>query len=265
MLVRRKDHFKGAYMGSALAEIIERPVSSPEQANSVIKEALTRRGSALGVVVGFSSRGATSTVTASRYEHLEGELEVVGSPDVDVCVALGFTLLLGRWSKCAPNGTDEWLAGAVVGAAALMTDIDLNDAKVVWRQGIKSGERQYEYRQAVLARFSHPARHSRGILEIDHTRLPSYDADGRLRQGVIALQPPPDIGPAIARNLAEAGIETAADFIGMVSDPWRSSQKHYLLRLDGEPVKVRGIGSDKAISLCLWRQRVEAGRVRTYY
>ncbi len=82
---------------------------------------------------------------------------------------------------------------------------------------------------------------------------------------MIALHPPPNVGPAIARNLAEAGIETAADFVGMVADPWRSSQKDYLLRLDGEPIRVRGIGTDKGNSLCHWRQMVEAGLVGTYF
>jgi hypothetical protein len=133
-------------MGSALAEVCERSASSPQQATSVITEAIARKSSSLGVVLGLSSRGATSVVTASRHRHLESEVEVFGTPDVDVCVALGFTLQFGHWSKYAPNETDEWLAGAVVGAASLMTDIELGGAEIAWRRGITSDERHFDYR-----------------------------------------------------------------------------------------------------------------------
>jgi len=99
---------------------------------------------------------------------------------------------------------------------------------------------------------------------INQDRLLTYDRDGRLPRAVIAVSRPSRIEEVSVRHLQECGIRTAADFVGAQVDYLSPRRTSYVIRRDGTPLQIRGIGSDRALALSTWRQWIDAGRAPVF-
>lgn len=218
-----------------------------------------------GTMVALSSQGARCVVLAQVRQNVFDEVVVVGAPDVEVCVALGFSLTgLGDWAKTSPRDADAWPADAAVAAAALATDIDLSRVGIAWRDGLPDGRSVLSARSDLLRYFGAARQVFRLSPRIDQERLLTYDRDGRLSRAVIAVSQPPQIEPTSLRHLRECGIHTAADFVGAQVDYLSLRRTAYVIRRDGTPLQVRGIGPERALCLSRWRQWIDAGRAAVF-
>jgi hypothetical protein len=61
-------------------------------------------------------------------------------------------------------------------------------------------------------------------------------------------------------DLERNGIRTAADFVGAQVNYLSLRRTAYIIRRDGTPLQIRGLGPDRALSLSAWRQQIDAGR-----
>ncbi|GAA2563993.1 hypothetical protein GCM10010435_40210 [Winogradskya consettensis] len=252
-------------MGVDLVEMQRGFAASAADTERVVTEAVTGRRGRGAVMLALSSPGARCVVLAQVRRDGFDEVTVVGAPDVDVCVALGFSVHgFGDWVKISPRDADVWPGDAAVAVAALATDIDLTRVGIAWREGCDDGRDVARARAALLAYFGASQQRFTLPRPIDQRRLLTYDPDGRLGRAVIALSRPSGIEPASLRHLEECGIRTAADFVGVQIDYLSVRRTTYVIRRDGTPVQIRGIGPERALSLSFWRQRIDAGRAPVF-
>ena len=66
------------------------------------------------------------------------------------------------------------------------------------------------------------------------------------------------------RHLEECGIRTAADFVGAQVDYLSVRRTAYVIRRDGTPLQIRGLGAERALGLSAWRQWIDAGRAPVF-
>jgi hypothetical protein len=216
-------------------------------------------------MIALSSPAAHCVVLAQVRRDVFDEVVVVGAPDVDVCVALGFSLYgLGDWVKISPRDADAWPGDAAVAAAVLATDIDLAQVGIAWYDGLHDGQDVVRARAALLGHFGASRQAFTTPPRIDQERLRSYDGDGRLSRAVIAISRPGLIEPVSVTHLEQCGIRTAADFVGAQVNYLSARRTAYIIRRDGTPLQIRGLGPDRALSLSAWRQRIDAGRARVF-
>jgi hypothetical protein len=186
---------------------------------------------------------------------------VVGATDVDVCVALGFSLYgFGDWVKISPHDADAWPGDAATAAAVLATDIDVSQLGIAWCDGrdvVRSRAALLDFFGAARQVFTLPPR-------IDQERLLTYDRGGRLSRAVIAISRPSSIEPVSLTHLEQCGIRTAADFVGAQVNYLSVRRTAYVIRRDGTPLRIRGLGPDRALGLSTWRQRIDAGRAPVF-
>ena len=252
-------------MGADPGEVQRGFATSAAQAERAVTEIVAGRRTRGGTMVALSSPGARCVVLAQVVRGGFDEVTVVGAPDVEVCVALGFSLYgIGDWVKTSPNDADTWPGDATVAAAALTTGIDLTQAGIAWLDGLHDGRDASRARAALLGYFGAARRRFTLSPRIDQQRLLTYDRDGRLSRAVIAISRPPRIEPTSLRHLQQCGVRTAADFVGIQVDYLSVRRTAYVIRRDGTPLQVRGIGPDRALALSAWRQRIDAGRAPVF-
>ena len=250
-----------AGMGADLVEMQRGFATSAADAERAVSEAVAGRRSRGGTMVALSSPGATCVVLAQVRRDGFDEVAVVGKPDAAVCVALGFSVHgFGDWVKTSPHDADPWPGDAAVAAAVLATDIDPTRAGLAWRDGLHDGRDVVRARTALLGYFGAGRQKFTLPAPIDQDRLLSYDRDGRLARAVIAISRPSRIEPVSLRHLEENGIRTAADFVGAQVDYLSVRRTAYVIRRDGTPLQIRGIGAERALGLSAWRQWIDAGR-----
>lgn len=251
----------GCGMGADLVEVQRGFATSAADAERAVGEAFAGRRTRGGTMVALSSPGARCVVLAQVRRDGFDQVSVVGTPDTAACAALGFSVHgFGDWAKTSPHDADPWPADAAVAAAALCTDIDLTRAGLAWRDGLHDGQDVLRARTALLRYFGAGRQPFVLPSRIDQSRLLSYDRDGRLSRAVIAISRPARIEPASLRHLEEHGIRTAADFVGAQVDYLSVRRTAYVIRRDGTPLQIRGIGAERALGLSAWRQWIDAGR-----
>jgi hypothetical protein len=252
-------------MGADLVAVQSGFAASKGDAERAVIEVVSGRRNRGGTMVALSSPGAHSVVLAQACRGVCDEVVVVGAPDVDVCVALGFSLYgLGHWVKVSPRDTDAWLGDAAVAAAVLATDIDLTQTGLAWRDGLHEGREVVQARAALLAFFGADRRVFTTPPRIYQERLLTYDRDGRLSRAVIAISKPYWVVPVSVIDLERNGIRTAADFVGAQVNYLSLRRTAYIIRRDGTPLQIRGLGPDRALSLSAWRQQIDAGRAPVF-
>ena len=248
-------------MGADLVEVQRGFAASAADAERAVTEVLAGRRTRGGTMVALSSQGARCVVLAQVRRGVFDEVVVVGAPDADVCVALGFSLHgSGDWVKVSPHDADAWPGDAAVAAAALATDIDLTQVGIAWCDGrdvVRSHAALLSFFGAARQLFTLPPR-------IDQKRLLTYDRNGRLSRAVIAVSRPSRIEPTSLRHLEECGIRTAADFVGAQVNYLSVRRTAYVIRRDGTPLQIRGIGPERALCLSEWRQWIDAGRAPVF-
>jgi hypothetical protein len=248
-------------MGVDLVEVQWGFAGSAADTERVVTEAIAGRRTRGGTMVALSSRAARCVVLVQVRRDGFDEVTVVGAPDVAVCVALGFSLHgFGDWVKTSPHDDDGWPGDAAVAAAALATDIDLTRVGIAWRDGPHDGRGGARARTTLLGHFGASRQRFTLPTQIDQKRLLTYDPDGRLSRAVIAVSRPSRIEAASLRHLEECGIRTAADFVGAQVDYLSIRRATYVIRRDGTPLQIHGIGPDLALGLSAWRQWIDAGR-----
>jgi hypothetical protein len=252
-------------MSTDLVEVQQGFAGSAADTERAVTEALAGRRTRGGTMVALTSPGARCVVLAQVRRDGFDEITVVGAPDVDVCVALGFSLHgFGDWVKTSPHDDDAWPGDAAVAAAALATDIDLTSVGIAWRSVVHDGRDAARARTALLSYFGAARQRFTLPPRIDQKRLLTYDRDGRLASAVIAVSRPSRIETGSLRQLEEHGIRTAADFIGAQIDYLSTHRTTYVIRRDGTPLQIRGIGPDRALGLSVWRQWIDAGRAPAF-
>jgi hypothetical protein len=170
----------------------------------------------------------------------------------------------GDWVKTSPHDADAWPGDAAVALAALATDIDLSRVGIAWRDVPDGGRDVARARAALLGYFGAGRQRFTLPSRIDQKRLLTYDRDGRLARAVIAVSRPSRIEAMSLRHLAESGIRTAADFVGVQVDYLSVRRTTYVVRRDGMPLQIPGIGADRALGLSAWRQWIDAGRAPVF-
>jgi hypothetical protein len=254
-----------AGMGVDLVEVQRGFAVSAADAERAVTEALAGRRSRGGTMVALSSPGARCVVLAQVRRDGFDEVAVVGAPDVAVCVALGFSLHgFGDWVKTSPHDAEAWPSDAAVAVAALATDIDLGRVGLAWRDGLADGRDVARARTALLGYFGAARQRFTLPTPIDQQRLLSYDRDGRLSRAVIATSRPSGIELTSVRHLEECGVRTAADFVGAQVDYLSVRRTAYVIRRDGTPLQIRGLGAERALGLSAWRQWIDAGRAPVF-
>jgi len=244
-------------MGTELIELRLGFAASAEGAERTVTEAFAGGRTRGGTLIALSSPAARCVVLGAVRRDGFDEVSVVGAPDVEVCVALGFSLRgFGEWVKTSPHDADAWPGDAAVAVAALATDINLTRAGIVWRDGRDAAGA----RAALLGHFGAAQRRFTLPPKIDQRRLLTYDRDGRLSRAVIAASWHARLEATSLRHLQECGIRTAADFVGAQVDYLSVRRTTYVIRRDGTPLPIRGIGSGRALALTRWRELVDAGR-----
>ncbi|WP_306209143.1 hypothetical protein [Actinoplanes sp. RD1] len=252
-------------MGVDLVEVRHGFAADAADAERTVTEALTGARARGGTMLALTSPGARCVVLAQAHRDGLDEVVVAGTPDPEVCAALGFTLRgAGDWAKTSPHDADAWPGDAAVAAAALATDIDLTRVGLVWRDGLHDGRDVSRARAALLAHLGAGRPKFTLSRRLDQDRLLTYDRDGRLARAVIAISRPSGVEPLSVRHLQECGIRTAADFVGVQVDPASVRRTAYVVRRDGTPLQIRGIGADRALGLAAWRQWVDAGRAPVF-
>ncbi|AGZ41290.1 hypothetical protein [Actinoplanes friuliensis] len=252
-------------MGADLVEMQRGFAANAADTERAVTEAVAGRRSRGGTMVALSSPGARSVVLAQVRRDGFDEVAVVGTPDVAVCTALGFTLHgFGDWVKTSPHDADVWPGDAAVAAAALATDIDLTRVGIAWCDGLHDGHDVVRARRVLLGYFGAGRQRFTLPPKIDQERLLSYDRDGRLARAVIAISRPSRLELTSLRHLEECGIRTAADFVGAQVDYLSVRRTAYVIRRDGTPLQIRGIGADRALGLSAWRQWIDAGRAPVF-
>ena len=248
-------------MGADPVELRLAFAASAADAERAVTEAVAGRRTRGGTMVALSSPAARCVALARVRRDGFDEVSVVGAPDVDVCVALGFSLRgFGEWVKTSPHDADGWPGDAAVAVAVLATDIDLTRAAIVRHDGRDA----VPARAALLGHFG--AARPRFVLppRIDQSRLLSYDRDGRLARAVIAVSRSSQLGATSLSHLQECGIHTAADFVGAQVDYSSVRRTTYVIRRDGKPLQIRGIGAERALAFSGWRQLIDAGRAPVF-
>jgi hypothetical protein len=252
-------------MGADQAGVQSGFVANAGEAERAVIEIVAGRRTRGGTMVALSSPGARCVVLAQVRRGFFDEVVVIGAPDVEVCVALGFSLYgFGDWVKTSPRDADGWPGDAAVAAAVLATDIDLSRAGIAWRDGLRDGPDVVSARAALFGFFGVTRRRFALPSRIDQDRLLTYDRDGRLSRAVIAISRPSRIEPVSLRHLEERGIRTAADFVGAQVDYLSNRRTAYVIRRDGTPLQIRGLGPDRALGLSAWRQGIDAGRAPVF-
>jgi hypothetical protein len=252
-------------MGADPVEVQSRSAASAADVEQAVIEIVAGCRTRRGTMVALSSPGARCVVLAQVRRGVFDEVVVVGAPDVDVFVALGFSLYgFGDWVKVSPRDADVWVGDAAVAAAALATDIDLTRVGIAWYDGLQDGRDVVRARAALLGRFGAAPRVFMMPPRIDQERLRTYDGDGRLSRAVIAISRPSGVEPVSVEHLQQCGIRTAADFVGAQVNYLSVRRTAYVIRRDGTPLQIRGLGPDRALSLSAWRQRIDAGRAPVF-
>jgi hypothetical protein len=252
-------------MGVDLVELQRGFAASAEDAERAVTEAVAGRRARGGTMVALSSPGARCVVLGQVRRDGFDEVTVVGAPDAAVCAALGFSVHgFGDWVKVSPRDEDAWPSDAAVAVAALATDIDLSRVGIAWRDGLHNGQDVVRSRAALLGYFGAGRQRFTLPSRIDQERLFSYDRDGRLSRAVIAISRPSGLEPVSLRHLEEHGIRTAADFVGAQVDYLSVRRTAYVVRRDGTPLQIRGIGAERALGLSAWRQWIDAGRAPVF-
>jgi hypothetical protein len=252
-------------MSADLVEVQSGYAASAGDAERAVTEILAGRRARGGTLIALTSPGARCVVLAQVLRDGFDEVTVIGPPDVDVCVALGFSVYgFGDWVKTSPRDADAWPGDAAVAVAALATDIDLTRAGLAWHYGPHHGRDVARARNALLGFFGASRRRFTLPPRIDQDRLLTYDRDGRLTRAVLAISRPAKIETASLRHLEEKGIRTAADFVGAQVDYLSVRRTAYVIRRDGTPLMIRGLGPDRALALSAWRQRIDAGRAPVF-
>jgi hypothetical protein len=248
-------------MGVDLVEMQWGFAASAADTERAVTEAVAGRRTRGGTMLALSSPDARCVVLAQVRRDGFDEVTVVGAPDVDVCVALGFSLHgFGDWVKTSPHDADAWPGDAAVAVAALATDIDLTRVGIAWREVTPDGRDAARARTALLGYFGAGRQRFTLPPPIDQKRLLTYDPDGRLSRAVLAVSRPSRIEAASLRHLEECGIRTAADFVGAQVDYLSVRRNTYIIRRDGTPLQILGIGAERALGLSAWRQWIDAGR-----
>jgi hypothetical protein len=252
-------------MGTDLVEMQRGFAGSAADTERAVTEAVAGRRTRGGTMLALSSPGARCVVLAQVRRDGFDEVTVVGAPDVDVCVALGFSVHgFGDWVKTSPHDADAWPGDAAVAAAALATDIDLTRVGIAWRDVPHDGRDAARARTALLGYFGAARQRFTLPPRINQKRLLTYDRDRRLASAVLAVSRPPRIEPMSLRHLEEHGIFTAADFVGAQIDYHSTRRTTYVIRRDGTPLQIRGIGPERALGLSVWRQWIDAGRAPVF-
>jgi hypothetical protein len=248
-------------VGADLVELQLGFAASAANAERAVTAAVAGHRTRGGVVVGLSSPAARCVVLGKVRRDGFDEVSVVGAPDVDVCVALGFSVRgSGEWVKISPHDAEAWPGDAAVAVAVLATDINLNRAGIAWRDGRDA----IRARAALLSHFGAARQRFALPPPIDQRRLLTYDRDGRLARAVIAVSRSSRIEATSLRHLHECGIHTAADFVGVQVDYLSVRHTSYVIRRDGTPFQIRGIGAERALAFSAWRQLIDAGRAPVF-
>jgi hypothetical protein len=252
-------------MGADLVEVQSGFAASAADAERAVIEIAAGRRTRRGTMVALSSPGARSVVLAQARQGVFDEVVMIGAPDVEVCVALGFSLYgFGDWVKVSPRDADAWLGDAAVAAAVLATDIDLTRVGIAWRDGLHDGRDVVRARAALLSFFGVARRVFTMPPRIDQDRLLTYDRGGHLSRAVLAISRPPSVEQVSLNHLEQSGIRTAADFVGVQVDYLSVRRTAYVIRRDGTPLQIRGLGPDRALNLSAWRQRIDARRAPVF-